>query len=456
MDNIEDFVRKFRDKAEKIHSELETENSVGEGGGNFDLTEVNKFLEIARKPQAKIVVVGAVKAGKSSLLNALFGSDITSVDIIPETACLSVFKASPQNQFKATFYSQDEWDRLWESQSGGTEFSKVYDNLNADSEKHKYVGCAPEERSVGSLEQLKKELVGFTSAKYPAHLFVKELEIGISDYPIDNGIYFVDTPGLNDPVAYRSTLTRDHMHKASAIVVCIGSEAMRTTDIETLGVVVAALRKQTEKLLVVGTKIDNFQKEDDWERQQQVWQKEVRERSMNIEHIVGVSSYIHLICKQIEDGKDFSEEELYDALIDIDRFMRWRNRDLDRETVKARAAEIKDKANIDNLLDILKSGPLKDPIQLIKGKIQEEYDNLCSHYLKDIERNEANLNEQQKLLAASQEEQQAKMDELNKQQDELKTGNDLMQKAMRGNQRKVQDMCEEGKAVIRKKIQGHI
>ena len=81
---------------------------------------------------------------------------------------------------------------------------------------------------------------------------------------------------------------------------------------------------------------------------------------------------------------------------------------------------------------------------------------MCSHYLKDIERNEADLNEQQKLLAASQEEQQAKMDELNKQQDELKTGNDLMQKAMRGYQRKVQDMCEEGKAAIRKKIQGHI
>ena len=232
------------------------------------------------------------------------------MDIIPETACLSVFKASPQNQFKATFYSQDEWDRLWESQSGKgkTRFSQTYDELNADSEKRKYVGCAPEERSVGSLEQLKKELEGFTSAKYPAHLFVKELEIGLSDYPIDSGIYFVDTPGLNDPVAYRSTLTKDHMHKASAIVVCIGSEAMRSNDVETLIEVVDALRKQTEKLLVVGTKIDNFEKEDDWERQQQVWQKEVTDKGMNIEHIVGVSSNIHLICKQIEDGKDFSEE----------------------------------------------------------------------------------------------------------------------------------------------------
>ena len=33
MDNIEGFVRKFRDKAEKIHSELEIENSGGGGGG---------------------------------------------------------------------------------------------------------------------------------------------------------------------------------------------------------------------------------------------------------------------------------------------------------------------------------------------------------------------------------------------------------------------------------------
>ena len=61
-------------------------------GGNFDLTEINDFLGFAKNPQIQIAVISGVKMGKSSLLNALFGSEITSVDVIPETACLSVFR----------------------------------------------------------------------------------------------------------------------------------------------------------------------------------------------------------------------------------------------------------------------------------------------------------------------------------------------------------------------------
>src|ERR1700754_858251 len=44
------------------------------------------------------VVVGEVKAGKSSLLNALFGRDFCKVDVLPATDRIYVFKYGEEEQ----------------------------------------------------------------------------------------------------------------------------------------------------------------------------------------------------------------------------------------------------------------------------------------------------------------------------------------------------------------------
>ena len=447
--NIDTLTQKFQQKAEKQLSELKAKNSEG---GNFDLTLIDEFLAFARKPQIQIAVVGGVKAGKSSLLNALFGSEVASVNVIPETACLSIFKASPQNQFKATFYSEAEWNELWESikKSGDSTFSKKYDELNADRAKGQCVGRAPIERSFSDLEQLKKELERYTSAQYADHMFVKELEIGLAKYPLNKDIFFVDTPGLDDVVEYRSNITKDYMRRSNAVVVCVtASETLRNNDYLTIIKAHDSLNDEAEKLLVAGTKIDQLKNDGDWDMQKREWEKYFEGK--NIKHIVGVSSRIHSFCKNLEGGKTFDEDALFDALTEINQFMRWR-RNPDREIVKEKAGEIYEKANVGRILEILKNGPLKNPLQEQEREIKRLYNNLCSHYLSEIGRKKSTANEELELMDKSLEDQQAKIAELDVQRKKIEEGNALMHKFMSECKAKVEQMHENGKAELRKKI----
>src|SRR3954464_3895645 len=53
------------------------------------------LLKDIREPLL-FVVVGEVKAGKSSLLNALFGQEFAKVDVLPATDRVYIFRYGPQ------------------------------------------------------------------------------------------------------------------------------------------------------------------------------------------------------------------------------------------------------------------------------------------------------------------------------------------------------------------------
>jgi small GTP-binding protein len=81
----------------QLRSEVET--ALGEllklasatGGEDSPLDTVRALLTDVREPLL-FVVVGEVKAGKSSLLNALFGRDLAKVDVLPATDRVYIFK----------------------------------------------------------------------------------------------------------------------------------------------------------------------------------------------------------------------------------------------------------------------------------------------------------------------------------------------------------------------------
>lgn len=61
------------------------------------LDTLQHMLKDVREPLL-FVVVGEVKAGKSSLLNALFGQEFCKVDVLPATDRIYIFKHSPNEQ----------------------------------------------------------------------------------------------------------------------------------------------------------------------------------------------------------------------------------------------------------------------------------------------------------------------------------------------------------------------
>ena len=78
--------------------------------------QMEAFLEKCQKPEFHIALVGAIKAGKSSLINAILGENLASTEVTPETAALTKFRGShSDNLISITFYTQREWDKLWTS-----------------------------------------------------------------------------------------------------------------------------------------------------------------------------------------------------------------------------------------------------------------------------------------------------------------------------------------------------
>lgn len=165
---------------------------------------INQFIEKAKNPVYEIAFVGAVKAGKSTLINAILNKSLASTEVTPETAALTKFRASKEKKdyIKVTFYREDEWNTLWNSavNSKAEVFLEDFKKLDAENQKSQWINKESKIVFSESLEELKNNILKYTSSRSATHYFVKEVEVGLKDFNIPEQVCFVDTPGLDDVV----------------------------------------------------------------------------------------------------------------------------------------------------------------------------------------------------------------------------------------------------------------
>lgn len=142
-----------------------------------------------------VAVVGVIKRGKSTLLNALLGDpmSILSTNVTPETAKLS-FLVYDENPFAIIHHldGQKSKVQLKDLEKYTNSYPKgIYDFRR----KNKGV----------------KELVQNT----------KFAEIHYPNKYLKNGVIIVDTPGVDDPDPERSKVTEEFISKADAVVFMI-------------------------------------------------------------------------------------------------------------------------------------------------------------------------------------------------------------------------------------------
>lgn len=228
----------------------------------------------------RLGVVGEVKAGKSSFLNALLfnGEDVLPKAPTPMTAALTKLSYSEHPKAKIVFYSQDDWNGIelmarqydeklkkkydaycqefWEKQKkakspqrfGGQrqtgdsimspqprsieEYEKGHrGELPADLWACKEVcllaqksgvdlsGCLGREQEIlqeGSGNQYLSRLSDYVGSKGIYTPIVKYTEIQLNNPALQN-VEIVDTPGLNDPVISRSKKTHEFLMKCDAV-----------------------------------------------------------------------------------------------------------------------------------------------------------------------------------------------------------------------------------------------
>ena len=115
MDNM-----KFLDLYKRISDRLNYDDNLVDADLILEIQDryvkfSSSYEEIMNENRLlKIGVVGEVKAGKSSFLNAMLfdGQDFLPKAATPMTAALTRIKYSKQNQVKVVFYETYDWDNI--------------------------------------------------------------------------------------------------------------------------------------------------------------------------------------------------------------------------------------------------------------------------------------------------------------------------------------------------------
>ena len=182
----------------------------------------------------KIGIIGQIKRGKSSFLNALLfdGQDILPKGATPMTAALTKIRYSEKPYAKLEFYSKNDWknieevalnakaaeeneDFMGELSEEEKACAEIYNNAISSNILNK-LGTTETVEGVSKIEDLLDKLENYVGADGIYTPIVKSLELGVNIDSIKD-IEIIDTPGTNDPVTSRGSVTRDFIGQCDVV-----------------------------------------------------------------------------------------------------------------------------------------------------------------------------------------------------------------------------------------------
>lgn len=337
----------------------------------YGLTQ--KFFSDYRKRRIEIAVVGIVKAGKSSLINALIGTRLASVDPTPETSILVKYRTTSEgNYLKINFYTEAQWNKLWSTAKNATVFRNEYDRLGAENIKYEYLN-KPQKYITCSSEELPRIMMEWSKSDAPKHFFVKEIEVGYQSDTIPHDVFLVDTPGLSDPVRYRSDITRRYIKRSDWILACITGENLSCQpEFNFLSKVISNKGGDVSKIFVVATKKDMLTNAEGEKKEKEFLIRLgelYNNDSMAVSRFAFVAAEVHLMTTQVIQGINLEPEEkkkFKKALLEIDE-------DLEFSDVSRKADDILKYASVNDLFDRINKVVLLNRRNYIVNGIINDY-----------------------------------------------------------------------------------
>lgn len=174
-----------------------------------------------------IGVIGQMKAGKSTFLNAfVFERDVLPAATTPMTAALTVITHGPEEKIEVEFYNNEEWDeqrltaqRESPPDSSEAEKSKVQAAQELVEKSVRIGNRLPELLGTKRTDTLDK-LIEYVGADGKFVSITKAVKIY---YPKEylRGVEIVDTPGFNDPIVSREERTKEFLRRADAVLLML-------------------------------------------------------------------------------------------------------------------------------------------------------------------------------------------------------------------------------------------
>ena len=425
LEKLQNEVERQKRKISEIEKSIETvekEFNVKFEDEWKDIKEQKDFLD---DPDLQIAIIGTIKAGKSTFINALLQDNIASTEVTPETASLTKFIYSYENKLVVKFYNEKEWGKIWvdvkkaEKENKGKIFKEEFEKLRAKEVESQYIGKSDETIEVSNIEDLKNKIKDYTSKQSRIHYFVKELTVYLNNENMPKDVTIVDTPGLDDVVDYRSNITKDYIKRANAVIVCVDSSKLENEQYLTITEVFNNVGEYKDRVIILGTQIDTLNNPKvDWEKQSEEWKKHLKDNFKNEklleDNIIGISSYVSSNLIELINSREYEE----DAILQIYKLAKSYGVDLSLKDFED--GSIKNKI-IKNSDDIIKITNIEKVNLLMKNKI---IDNGVEIAINDLKNRYSimitNISNKAKSIKVANSESRASLDMDKKQQEEFK------------------------------------
>ena len=206
--------------------------------------------------KVSIGITGVIKAGKSTLLNAILHRDILGTAVVPETANLTVLKYSDEEKAKVYFWNKSEWDEIVENSKNDEDLEEWLEETEDEIENLSSYICDNSKIEDVNLDELSQ----YTSAKNKYGKLcnlVKYVELYTPLKYLQDGIEIIDTPGIDDPVVRREKITQNYLIDCDVMVHCMNSgQALTLKDVNFI--IDNIITNNIYKLILVITRKDQI------------------------------------------------------------------------------------------------------------------------------------------------------------------------------------------------------
>lgn len=135
---------------------------------------------------------------------------------------------------------------------------------------------------------------------------------------------FVDTPGLFDPVAFRSQISIDYIHSANAVLVCVKAEDLHGEEVKTVESVFSFSGHKRNKVFVIATNWDKLNNVIiDWNKRYNYMIKSFTGKAffptkdMAQSNILYAASYHYNLCRDYNSLRSSQKNEINILLMKI-------------------------------------------------------------------------------------------------------------------------------------------
>jgi len=200
-----------------------------------------------------IGITGVMNVGKSTFINALLSKELLGSSVVAETANLTLIKYAEKPYAKVTFFSSNEFEEILHTYEDEKERNAYLKLIETSLDINEYI-----KEKAYSIEIKQSELSKYTSASDNSGLshIVKEVEIGVNLPFLKDSLEIVDTPGLDDTLIVRETMTQNYVSNCDLLIHLMNvNQSATQKDVDFI--IDAVMNQNVSTILILLTKADN-------------------------------------------------------------------------------------------------------------------------------------------------------------------------------------------------------